>query len=141
MELVIPDGVSVFIAVGHTPPAAWPHEQPTAAVPAARPGGRVAKTLLAGVVLIGVFEAGRLLPHHPDSASAAQTAAAAPPAGATGTSAAGEIPPAFRAQLAQPAQVVPPPGAASTPDPGNSGNSGSNPAAKTAPPNPFGLQG
>ena len=44
-------------------------------------------------------------------------------------------------RFALPALVVPPPGAAATPYPGNSGNSVSNPAAKTAPPNPFGLQG
>jgi hypothetical protein len=151
MELVIPDGAQVYITVGQPPLLALPH-QPHAVAPQYPPqpersGGRIVKTLLAGVVLLGAFQAGRLLPHQPDTAAAAQpttahlTAAAAP--GATESSAAGEIPQAFRAQVAQPPQVIPPPGA--PPAAGGSATGGSGrsaaPAAAPAPASPFGLQG
>jgi hypothetical protein len=140
MELVIPDGVPVFITVGHSSPTLLPYEPPAGASRSAGQGGRVVKTFLAGLLLVGVFQAGRFLPHHPDKASAAQAVPTAAPLPATGPSAADDIPPAFRAQMAQPPQVVPPPG---TPAivPGQPGNEGSLPPAKTAPPNPFGLQG
>jgi hypothetical protein len=140
MELVIPDGVPVFITVGHSSPMMLPYEPPAGASRPAGQGGRVVKTFLAGLLLVGVFQAGRFLPHRSDSAAAAQAVATAAPSPVTGTSAAGDIPPAFRAQMAQPPQVVPPPGTPAV-VPGQPGNDGSIPPAKTPPPNPFGLQG
>jgi hypothetical protein len=147
MELVIPDGAQVYITVGQPPLLALPHEPHAVAPQPARSSGRIVKTLLAGVVLLGAFQAGRLLPHQPDTAAAAQpttahlTAAAAP--GATESSAAGEIPQAFRAQVAQPPQVIPPPGAAPAAGGSATGGSGRSaaPAAAPAPASPFGLQG
>ena len=143
MELVIPDGAQVHITVGHPPLLALPHDRSADAPPPGRSTGRLAKGLVAGVLFIGAFQAGRFLPHH------AQTASAAPPAAlagsgaadgnAAGGNAAGEIPPAFRAQMAQPPQVVPPPGAAAPAS--DMGGSTGSPTAAPAPPaaNPFGL--
>ncbi len=136
MELVIPDGAQVHITVGQPPLLALPHDARATAPSSERQRGRVTKGILAGVLLIGAFQAGRLLPHHADMASAAPPAAAIAP-GATEGSAGGELPPAFRAQMAQPPQVVPPPGAGPAAAPGAPA---SGPAAP-APPNPFGLKG
>jgi hypothetical protein len=141
MELVIPDGAQVYITVGQPPLFALPHESNAAAPQPARSSGRIVKTLLAGVLLIGAFQAGRFLPHHPDSASAAQPASAAAVPGPAGSGTAGEIPPAFRAQVAQPPQVIPPPGAAPVAAPGGSVGGSTGPAAAPATANPFGLQG
>jgi hypothetical protein len=150
MELVIPDGAQVYITVGQPPLLALPHEPHAVAPQPARSSGRIVKTLLAGVVLLGAFQAGRLLPHQPDTAAAAQPTTEQPTAAAaTGlaqSSAAGEIPQAFRAQVAQPPQVIPPPGAAPAAAAGSSVTGGSvrggaAPAAAPAPASPFGLQG
>ena len=133
MQLVIPDGAQVHITVGQPPLLALPHDSRATAPSSERQRRRVTKGILAGVLLIGAFQAGRLLPHHADMASAAPPAAAIA-SGATEGSAAAEIPSAFRAQMAQPPQVVPPPGARPVAPPGA-------PGSGTAPPNPFGLQG
>jgi hypothetical protein len=137
MELVIPNGAQVHITIRQPPLLALPHDSPAVASPTDRPRGRIAKTLLAGVFIIGAFQAGRFLPHHAETASAAQPPANSASSSATGGSTAAEIPPAFRTQMAQPPQLTPAPGVAA---PGSS-----NPAAapSTAPegPNPFGLQG
>jgi hypothetical protein len=58
-----------------------------------------------------------------------------------GSGAAGEIPAAFRAQVAQPPQVTPPPGAAPVAAPGGSVGGGAAPATAPSTTNPFGLQG
>src|ERR1700722_214712 len=139
MELVIPDGAQVQITVGQPPLLALPQDPRAVASLPERSSGRIVKSLLAGVLLIGAFQAGRFLPHHPETASAAQPTAAAP--GVTGSSAAGEIPPAFRAQTAQPPHVVPPPGAAPAAATGGSIGGATAPAAAPAPANPCGLQG
>jgi hypothetical protein len=137
MELVIPDGAQVHITVGQPPLLALPQDPRAVASLPERSSGRIVKSLLAGVLLIGAFQAGRFLPHHAETASAAQPTAAAASPGVTGSSAAGEIPPAFRAQIAQPPHVVPPPGAAT----GGSTGGATAPATAPAPANPFGLQG
>jgi hypothetical protein len=141
MELVIPDGTQVYITVGQPPLFALPHESNAAAPQPARSSGRIVKTLLAGVLLIGAFQAGRFLPHHPDIPSAAQPASAAAVLGMAGSGAAGEIPAAFRAQVVQPPQVIPPPGAAPVAAPGGSVGGGAAPATAPSSTNPFGLQG
>jgi hypothetical protein len=141
MELVIPDGAQVHITVGQPPLLALPQDPRAVASLPERSSGRIVKSLLAGVLLIGAFQAGRFLPHHPETASAAQPTAAAAVPGVTGSSAAGEIPPAFRAQIAQPPQVVPPPGAAPAAATGGSIGGATAPAAAPTPANPFGLQG
>jgi hypothetical protein len=142
MELVIPDGAQVHIMVGQPPLVALPNDPRAVASQPERPSGRIVKSLVVGVLLIGAFQTGRLLPHHAETASAAQpTAAAGTVPDVTGRSAAGEIPPAFRAQIAQPPHVVPPPGA--TPAAATAGAAGgvAAPVAAPAPANPFGLQG
>jgi len=141
MELVIPDGAQVYITVGQPPGLALPHESHAVAPQPPRSNGRIVKTLLAGVLLICAFQAGRFLPHHPDIPSAAQPASAAAVLGMAGSGAAGEIPPAFRAQVSQPPQVIPPPGASSVAAPGASVGRSTGPAAAPATANPFGLQG
>jgi len=107
------------------------------ASPPSRPGGRIGKGLLAGVLLIGAFQAGRFLPHRAETAPPAQPPATIAGPAVTNGSAAAEIPPAFRAQMAQPPQLIPPPGGAA---PG-SGSGAATPSAAPAASNPFGLQG
>jgi hypothetical protein len=141
MELVIPDGAQVHITVGQAPLLALAQDPRAVASLPERSSGRIVKSLLAGVLLIGAFQAGRFLPHHAETASAAQPTAAAAVPGVTGSSAAGEIPPAFRAQIAQPPQVVPPPGAAPAAATAGAAGGVAAPAAAPAPANPFGLQG
>ena len=137
MELVIPDGVQVHITVGHPPLLALPHDPPAVASPPGLPRGRIAKGLIAGVFLVGAFQAGRLSPHRAETAAAAQPPAAV---ATTDGSAAAEIPPAFRALLGEPPHVVPAPGAAPTAPTGGV-KSDAGPAAAPAPTNPFGLRG
>jgi hypothetical protein len=137
MELVIPDGAQVHITVGQPPLLALPQDPRAVASLPERSSRRIVKGLLAGVLLIGAFQAGRFLPHHVETASAAQPPTSPAKPSVTGSSAAGEIPPAFRAQIAQPPHVVPPPGAAPAAATGGS----TAPAAAPAPANPFGLQG
>jgi hypothetical protein len=91
-------------------------------------------------LLVGAFQAGRFLPHRAETASAAQRAGGFSGTGAT-ESGGGEIPPAFRAQMAQPPRVVPPPGAAPAAGAGGSAGGAAAPEARPAPANPFGLQG
>jgi hypothetical protein len=137
MELVIPEDAQVHITIGHPPLLALPHDPRAVASPPGRPSGRIGKGLLAGVLLIGAFQAGRFLPHRAETASAAQPPATIAGPGVTNGGAAAEIPPAFRAQMAQPPQLIPPPGGAA---PG-SGSGAAAPSAAPAAPNPFGLQG
>ena len=138
MELVIPDGAQVHITIGQAPTLALSHNNPALPAKPDYRTGRIAKGLLAGVVLFGAFQAGRFLPHHPDSALAAQ------PTASVGTSdggSAAEIPPAFRAQMGNAPQVVPAPGAV-TPSPSHAPSGvAPAPAPASATPNPFGLQG
>ncbi len=137
MELVIPDGAQVHITVGQPPLLALPHDPRAIAPSSDRPRGRIAKGVLAGVLLLGAFQAGRFLPHHADTASAAPPMATIVAPGVTeGSPAAGEIPPAFRAQMARPPQVVPPPGAV----PAASTGGTVAPVPTPAPTNPFGLR-
>ena len=96
MELVIPDGAQVHITIGQAPTLALSHDNPALQAKPDYRSGRIAKGLLAGVVLFGAFQAGRFLPHHPDSALAAQPAASV---GTLDGGSAAEIPPAFRAQM------------------------------------------
>ncbi len=138
MEVVIPNGNQVHITIGQPPLLALPHETRAVAVPSERPRGRIAKGLLAGFVLVGAFQAGRFLPHRAETA-AAQLATG--PAGTGATESGGGIPPAFRAQMGQPPQVVPPPGAAPAGTAGGSSGNAAAPAAAPASANPFGLQG
>jgi hypothetical protein len=130
MELVIPDGAQVHITIGKTPLLTLPNE--TAPQPAAlKSGGRFLKGVVAGVVILGAFQAGRVMSHRGDPIPSAQASVEerAPPvlprtAAPVDQPAAAEIPPAFREKLAQPPQVAPPPGQAavvapSTPTPAN----------------------
>jgi hypothetical protein len=134
MELVIPDGAQVHITIGNAPLLALPNEAaPQPANP--KSGGRFLKGVVAGVLMLGAFQAGRILPHRGDPISPAQASVAerAPPAlpraGAAADQPAGvEIPPAFRDKLAQPPQVAPPPGQPAVAAPGS-----------PTPSNPFGL--
>jgi hypothetical protein len=134
MELVIPDGAQVHITIGNTSLLALPND--TAPQPAIhKSGGRFLKGVVAGVLMLGAFQAGRILPHRGDPISPAQASVAerAPPvlprAGAAADQPAGvEIPPAFRDKLAQPPQVAPPPGQPAVAAPGT-----------PTPSNPFGL--
>jgi hypothetical protein len=137
MQLVIPDGAEIHITVGRPTPLALAHN-PHLPLPAPVPAGRrFFKGLALGTVLVVAFQAGRWLPHHPDTVSAAQASSAALPAQSTPEhGVAADIPPAFRAQMAQPPQVIPPPGkgTAAPPTPGTPD------AGAPSRPNPFGLQ-
>jgi len=134
MELVIPDGAQVHITIGNTPLLALPNE--TAPQPAIRKSsGRFLKGVVAGVLILGAFQAGRVMSHRDDPILPAQasveerTPPVRPRAGAAAEQpAAAEIPPAFRDKLAQPPQVAPPPGQPVVAAPGN-----------PIPANPFGL--
>jgi hypothetical protein len=134
MELVIPDGAQVHITIGNSPLLALPNE--TAPQPATlKPGGRFLKGVVAGVLILGAFQAGRVMSHRDDPISPAQASVQerTPPvlpraAAAADHSEAAEIPPAFRDKLGQPPQVAPPPGQAAVVAPG-----------APAPANPFGL--
>jgi hypothetical protein len=142
MELVIPDGAQVQITVGHPQFVALPHDsRPLTAAPV-RTGGRILKGLVAGLLLMVAFQAGRLLPHRADTASAAQASPSAAEAPSEpGTGQAADVPSAFRAQIAQPPQVIPPPGAARPGVNAVPAGAPAPPAATPATPNAFGLQG
>jgi hypothetical protein len=134
MELVIPDGAQVQITIGTAPLLALPNE--TAPQPATpKSGGRFLKGVVAGVLILGAFQAGRILPHRGDPIPPAQASVGerTPPvlpraAAAADQPEAAEIPPAFRDKLAQPPQVAQPPGQAVVAAPGT-----------PTPANPFGL--
>ncbi len=134
MELVIPDGAQVHITIGNAPLLALPNE--TAPQPATpKSSGRFLKGVVAGVLILGAFQAGRVMSHLDDPvppalASVAERAAPVlPRAGAAADQPeAAQIPPAFREKLAQPPQVAPRPGQAAVVAPGTS-----------TPANPFGL--
>ena len=134
MELVIHDGAQVHITIGTAPLLALPNE--TAPQPATpKSGGRFLKGAVAVVLILGAFQAGRVMSHqdHPIPPAQASVAERAPPvlprAGAAADQPeAAEIPPAFREKLAQPPQVAPPPGQAAVVAPG-----------APSPANPFGL--
>ena len=131
MELVIADGAQVHITIGNAPLLALPNE--TAPQPAAlKSGGRFLKGVVAGVVILGAFQAGRVMSHRGDPIPSAQASVEerTPPvlpraAAAADQPEAAEIPPAFRDKLAQPPQVAPSPSVAA-------------PGAPTSA-NPFGL--
>jgi len=135
MELVIPDGAQVHITIGNTPLLALPNE--TAPQPATqKSGARFLKGIVAGVLVLGAFQAGQVMSHRGDPVPPAQASVAerAPPvlprtAAMADQPEAAEIPPAFRDKLAQPPQVAPPPGQAAVVAPGT-----------PTPANPFGLQ-
>jgi hypothetical protein len=137
MELVIPDGAQVHITIGQPPLLALPRDPSAATSPTDRPRGRIAKGFVAGVFLIGAFQVGWFLPHHAETASAAQPAASGAGSGVTEGSAAAEIPPAFRTRMAQPPRLTLPPGVAAP----SSGSAGTAPSTAPVSPNPFGLQG
>jgi hypothetical protein len=134
MELVIPDGAQVHITIGNAPLLALPNE--TAPQPAAlKSCGRFLKGVVAGVVILGAFQAGRVMSHRGDPIPSAQTSVEerTPPvlpraAAAADQPEAAEIPPAFREKLTQPPQLAPPPGQAAVVEPGT-----------PTPANPFGL--
>jgi hypothetical protein len=134
MELVIPDGAQVHITIGNTPLLALPNE--TAPQPATpKSGGRFLKGVVAGVLILGAFQAGRIMSHPDDPIPPAQASVEerAPPvlpraAAPADQPEAAEIPPAFREKLTQPPQVAPPPGQAAVVAPGT-----------PTPANPFGL--
>jgi hypothetical protein len=134
MELVIPNGAQVHITIGKPPLLALPSE--TAPQPAAlKSGGRFLKGVVAGVLILGAFQAGRVMSHRGDPIPPAQASVAerAPPAlprtaAPADQPEAAEIPPAFRDKLAQAPQVAPPPGQAAVVAPGT-----------PTPANPFGL--
>ena len=134
MELVIPDGAPVHITIGNAPLLAQQNE--TAPQRATlKSGGRFLKGVVAGVLVLGAFQAGRVMSHRVDPIPPAQASVAdrtppvLPRAAATADQPeAAEIPPAFREKLAQPPQVAPPPGQAAVVAPGTS-----------TPANPFGL--
>ena len=134
MELVIPDGAQVHITIGNAPLLALPNETaPQPAIP--KSGGRFLKGVVAGMLILGAFQAGRILPHRGDPIPPAQasvgerTSPVLPRAAAAADQPeAAEIPPAFRDKLAQPPQVAPPPGQAVVAAPGT-----------PTPANPFGL--
>jgi hypothetical protein len=124
MELVIPDGAQVHITIGNAPLLALPNE--TAPQPAAaKSGGRFLKGVVAGVLILGAFQAGRVMSHRGDPVPPAQSSVEerTPPvlpraAAADDQPATAEIPPVFRDKLAQPPQVAPPPGQAAVAAPG-----------------------
>jgi hypothetical protein len=134
MELVIPDGARVHITIGNTPLLALPNE--TATQPAAlKSGSRFLKSVVAGALILGAFQAGRVMSHRGDPIPPAQASVEerTPPGlpravAAPDQAAAVQIPPAFRDKLAQPPQVAPPPGQAAVAAPGD-----------PTPANPFGL--
>ena len=134
MELVIPDGAQVHITIGNTPLLTLPNE--AAPQPAAlKSGGRFLKGVVAGVLILGAFQAGRVMSHQGDPIPSAQASVAdrTPPvlpraAAAADQPEAAEIPTAFRDRLVQPPQVAPPPGQAVVAAPGT-----------PTPANPFGL--
>jgi hypothetical protein len=134
MLLMIPDGAQVYITIGNTPLLALPNE--TAPQPAAlKSGGRFLKGVVAGVLILGAFQAGRVVSHWGDAIPPAQASVEerAPPvrpraAAAPDQPAAAQIPPAFREKLAQPPQVAPPQGQAAVAAPSD-----------PTPANPFGL--
>ena len=134
MELVIPDGAQVHIMIGTAPLLALPNE--TAPQPAAlKSGGRFLKGVVAGVLILGAFQAGRVMSHQGDPIPPAQASVAdrtppvLPRAGAAADQPeAPEIPPAFRDKLSQPPQVARPPGQPAVAAPGT-----------PTPANPFGL--
>jgi hypothetical protein len=125
MELVIPDGAQVHITIGNNPLLALPNE--TAPQPAAlKSGHRFLRGLVAGVLILGAFQAGRVISHRGDPIPPAQasveerTPTGLPRAVAEpDQAAAAQIPPAFRDKLAQPPQVAPPPGQAAVAAPGD----------------------
>jgi hypothetical protein len=134
MELVIPDGAQVHITIGNAPLLALPNE--TAPQPAAlKSCGRFLKGVVVGVLVLGAFQAGRVMSHRDDpippaQASVQERTPPVPPraAAAADQPEAAEIPPAFREKLAQPPQLAPPPGQAAVVEPGT-----------PTPANPFGL--
>ena len=134
MELVIPNGAQVHITIGKPPLLALPSE--TAPQPATlKSGGRFLKGVIAGVLILGAFQAGRVMSHRGDPIPSAQASVEErkPPvlpraAAAADPPEAAEIPPAFREKLTQPPQVAPPPGQAAVVAPGT-----------PTPANPFGL--
>ncbi len=134
MELVIPDGAQIHITIANAPLLALPNETaPRPATP--KSGGRFLKGVVAGVLVLGAFQAGRIMSHGGDPIPPAQASIAeqAPPvlpraAAAADQQEAAEIPPAFREKLTQPPQVAPPPGQAAVVAPGT-----------PTPANPFGL--
>jgi len=125
MELMIPDGARVHITIGSTPLLALPNE--TATRPAAlKSGSHFLKGVVAGALILGAFQAGRVMSHRGDPIQPAQASVEerTPPVlpRAVSTSdraAAAEIPPAFRDKLALPPQVAPPPGQAAIAAPGD----------------------
>ncbi len=134
MELVIPDGAQVHITIGNTPPLALANETPPQPA-AVQSGGRFLKGVVAGVLILGAFQAGRMMSHRggpipPAQASVEErTPPVLPRAAATADQPeAAEIPPAFRGKLSQPPQVAPPPGQPAVAAPGT-----------PTPANPFGL--
>jgi len=141
MELVIPDGAQIQITIGHPPPLALAHDtRPTLPATARSRGGRILKGLGAAAIVIVAFQAGRLLPPRTDTASAAQATSAPMPARSAGErGAAAEIPSAFRAQLAQPPQVIPPPGNGPPARAPDSRSANAPVPGTSAPSNPFGL--
>ena len=59
MELVIPDGAQVHITIGQAPTLALSHDSPALRAKPDYRSGRIAKGLLAGVVLFGAFPSGQ----------------------------------------------------------------------------------
>ncbi|MEA2767393.1 MAG: hypothetical protein QOD93_355 [Acetobacteraceae bacterium] len=142
MELVIPDGAQVQITVGHPQFVALPHDPRPLTTAPVRTSGRILKGLAAGLLLMVAFQAGRLLPHRADTASATQPSPAdAEAPSKPGTGPAADVPPAFRAQIAQPPQVIQPPGAARPGVNAVPAGAPAPPAGTPAAPNAFGLQG
>jgi len=134
MELVIPDGAQIHIAIGSGPPLALPNEN-APQLAARQRGSRFLKGVVAGVLILGAFQAGRIMSHRGDPIPPAQASVEArtppvlPRAAAAATQPAdAEIPTAFRDKLAQPPQVAPPPSQAGVVAPG-----------APVPANPFGL--
>jgi len=134
MELVIPDGAQVQITIGGAPLLTPPDE--TARQPVAINSGRRFLTgVVAGVLILGAFQTGRVMSHRGDPIPPAEASVEerTPPVlpravPAPDQAAAAQIPPAFRDKLAQPPQVAPPPGRAAVAAPGD-----------PTPANPFGL--
>ena len=156
MELVIPDGALVHIAIGNPPLLALPSEAPAAPAlpPAPRRGHPYLKGLLALVLLVGAFEAGRRLPPSGEGVAPARAALATrdalPPSADQAllpgrpssfeptppnrAAAPAQVPPSFAEQLRQPPTILPPPGRSTSGNPGGpAGTTGS------APGNAFGL--
>ena len=102
---------------------------------ALKSGRRFLTGAVAGVLILGAFQAGRVMSHRGDSIPPAEASVEErmPPVLARAVAApdqpsAAQIPPAFRDKLAQPPQVAPPPGQAAVAAPGD-----------PTPANPFGL--